>query len=76
MAALRDYPPLRIYEIPARRPSRTRMIVAVLLLSLMGLLAAASGFASKSYQHAPAPAPGKYVPPAPHYGYGPNSPSC
>jgi hypothetical protein len=64
MAALRDYPPLSRVEGSAPRPSRLRVIIAVLLLSAIGLLAAASGFASKSYQHAPAPAPGQYQPPS------------
>ena len=62
MAALRDYPPLSPIAAPVRHPSRLRLIVAVLLLSAMGLLAAASVVASKPYQHAPAPAPGKYQP--------------
>jgi hypothetical protein len=64
MAALPDNPLLSLVESPVRRPSRLRLIIAVLLLTAMGLLAAVSGFASKPYQHAPVPAPGKYQPPA------------
>ena len=63
MAALRDNPPLSLVEVPVRRPSRLRVIVAMLMLTTIGLLMAASGFASRHYTPAPTPPPGKYVPP-------------
>ena len=57
MAALRDYPSLAPDRDPAvvrvNRGSRIRPIVAVLLLTAIGLLVAASVLASRPYQPAP-----------------------
>lgn len=57
MSVLRDDPPLIVIETPVQRPSRLRVIIAVLLLTAIGLLAAASGFASRPYQPAQRPTP-------------------
>jgi hypothetical protein len=62
MATSRDYPTphpeMPAGVIPPHHPSRLRVLTAVALLTAMGLLAAASVFASRPYQPPPGPAPG------------------
>jgi len=76
MSDLRDDPPLSVVETPTRHPSRVRVIVAVIMLTAIGLLVAASGFASRHYVPAPTPSPGTYMPPIHAGAQGPSADHC